>query len=93
MYTALRPVSSGLAFQVGRFDELGLKKPLAGGAVEENLVSIGLPNRGEPGCPRSVQAEVNTTGFPPSKEDPFGHPKRAELKLITVTEGFVDKIS
>ena len=81
---------SGCVFQDRAFDKLRLLKSLACRAVKEDLVAIRLPNGRKAGCPRPLEAEINSAGLPTPREDPFGHRKCPVLELMPMTYGCAD---
>jgi len=77
-------LSGGRVFQSGRLDELGFLKALASHAVEQDLVAIRFPDRGQSGQSRPVQTEVDSAGFTSSRQNPFRQWKRSCLQMIFV---------
>ena len=81
------------SLQTGSLGQLCLLKPLAARAVKQNLVLLGVPNGGEFRHPRPVQTKMDPAGRSAPNEDPLGHLKRAELKLVLIANDGVNVFS
>jgi len=65
--------------EFGCFENLCSMKPFAMRTVEEDLVAVGFPYRGEFHHSRTVQTKVDPARLPASREYPLSHLKRAHL--------------
>jgi hypothetical protein len=86
-------ISQGLRggqFALRRFEQLGFEESFAAGAIEEDLVAIGVPDGGKRRRPWAVQAKIRATGPATPQQDPLGYRKRSLLELVLSTDGGVD---
>ena len=71
-------------------DQLGLQRPLAGGAVEQNRIAVSFPDCGQLDASGAVQAKEDATGPLATNQNAFGHLERAALEFVLVAKGLVD---
>jgi hypothetical protein len=85
--------SGGRIVQEWGFQQLGLQKPLALRTVEQNLVAVGLPNRGELSGSGAMQTKIDAATLLTANKNPLAQPKSPDLKLIMTANGCVDVFS
>jgi len=73
-------------------DQLRRLKSFSPGTIKEDLVSIRFPDGRELSGARSMQTKVDPTRLISPPQNPFGHGKRARLKLMLIANRRVDVV-